>query len=133
MALPQNGATEWYTNSDRPAKLTIRTPYGSEHYYIKLVDAVRERAILTVFVRAGETADIQVPLGACKFRYATGKDWYGKEFLFGPDTGYFKTDKLHRLTSRREGNFIVTDHLTIELIKQLDGNLSTSEITPEEW
>jgi hypothetical protein len=131
--LPPNGFAEWYTNASRPTKLTIKTSSRNNHHYIKLVGVSTAQPILTIFVRSGQTAEIPVPFGTYQFRYATGKNWYGKEILFGPDTEYYQTADANEFTSRINNGRSEYTHLTIELIEQIGGNLETSEIRPDEW
>ena len=44
--------------------------------------------MLSCFVRRDETAEVLVPLGTYRLRYAHGTDWYGTNLLFGPETDY---------------------------------------------
>lgn len=57
-------------------------------------------------------------------RYASGKAWYGTQELFGPETRYYQADE--ELVFKREPDGYAG--VSIELIKQLNGNLSTEEI-----
>ena len=34
--------------------------------------------------------ELKVPLGTFEIRYASGKQWYGYNYLFGDDTSYSK-------------------------------------------
>jgi hypothetical protein len=56
------------------------------HYFVKLVDWESGQAVVTLFVRAGETTEIKVPIGKYRLRYASGHQWYGEKPLFGDHT-----------------------------------------------
>jgi hypothetical protein len=62
-------------------------------------------------------------------RYATGSVWYGRQHLFGPQTGYHRADDVFRF--RQEGNQIAG--YEVQLYRQVNGNLRTSEISASEW
>lgn len=38
------------------------------------------------FVRAGKRIDIKAPDGTFHLKVASGEEWYGEPYLFGPDT-----------------------------------------------
>lgn len=84
---------------------------------------------MTVFVRSGMTANVDVPLGNYEFRYAAGDTWYGYEHLFGPATGYSKADKLFDF---RDTGYEVSGY-TVTLYKVPNGNLHTSSIRANEF
>jgi hypothetical protein len=56
------------------------------HYLVKLQDWESGKLLLTLFVRAGETAQTRVPLGKYRLKYASGRQWYGETILFGDET-----------------------------------------------
>ena len=81
---------------------------------------------MVVFIRNGETATrLQVPAGTYEVRYASGETWYGDTHLFGPTTSYSKAGSLF--------SFGGGDGYTLELYKQLNGNLHTNTIRPEDF
>ena len=127
-ALPYNGEVRTYTGRERVAPLEIRASSGS-HYVVKLVDAYTKAPVMTVFVRSGMTANVDVPLGNYEFRYAAGDAWYGYEHLFGPATGYSKADKLFDF---RDTGYEVSGY-TVTLYKVPNGNLHTSSIRANEF
>ena len=82
--LPYNGRIRTYTYGERIAPLEIRASTGS-HYLVKLVNRYRNTPVMTIFVRSGMTASVDVPLGTYELRYAAGNTWYGNEHLFGTE------------------------------------------------
>ena len=50
--------------------------------------------MISLYVRAGETAEIYVPSGYYYVYFAHGTDWYGPTHIFGPDTQYSKDEEL---------------------------------------
>ena len=87
--------------------------------------------IAEVFVREGQRASIEVPLGTYELTYATGRTWYGPKAgaLFGPETGYAKADDT--FTFRIDGTQI--QGYTIELYLQTHGNLETKPMSAREF
>ena len=81
--------------------------------------------ILTIFIYPDSEVELNVPLGDYLLFYATGKDWYGTEYLFGPVTSYFKSDE--KLTFYISGDYVMG--VSIELIKQSGGNMPTQDIS----
>lgn len=128
--LPENGETRQYLHFRPIAPLEIITKSKIHHYFIKLVDPNTNMTITTVFVHAGHTAAIDVPVGRWQLKYATGIQWRGENELFGINqTSYYQADELFNF-------FVGLDQVhgyTIELYEQEDGNLTQTEISPEQW
>ena len=57
-----------------------------EHYYVKLY-SLDGKELMSMFVKAGESLKVYVPLGAYKMKTASGEIWYGPQHRFGPDLG----------------------------------------------
>jgi len=127
-ALPNNGSTWFYTTEAKLAPFELTAPLGAS-CMAKLVDANTGRSVLSVFVRAGSTATVDVPLGNYVLKYAMGDKWYGETHLFGPSTSYGKADTT--LSFGVEVNRY-TGH-SIRLQKSVGGNLRTSSLSPEEF
>ncbi len=49
---------------------------------------------MSFYVRAGDTVTVTVPTKSLYIYFASGKTWYGNEYLFGENTRYFKDDEL---------------------------------------
>lgn len=111
------------------APLKIVTADNGMSYYVKVVDSNTGRPKLILFVRSGETASEKIPIGTYDFKFATGSKWYGENFLFGPNTLYSRADKP--LTFSTEGNDVVGH--TLELVKQVNGNLEETPIAPTDF
>ena len=123
-SIPRNGWTRQFVTGPFIAPFEIRADSGT-HYLVKLVK-FDGTTVMTVFVRAGATAQVDVPLGIYEVRYAAGTEWYGTEYLFGPDTAYCKTD--HHFHFTRNGDELTG--YTITLYKVPNGNLGTVAIAP---
>ena len=88
--LPPSGRAIAKANFELIAPFEIKSSTGA-NYLVKLVDTSTGDDVLTTFVRGGETVDINAPLGTYYVKYASGKNWYGDDYLFGPDTQCAKT------------------------------------------
>lgn len=121
---PAQGVFRYYGTEPRVAPLRIKTAYGPENYFIKVVDASDARPIITFFVKGGETYEARVPLGEVRVKYASGETWFGENALFGPETRYSQADHVFAFERTASG----LSGYTIELIKQVDGNLTTKSI-----
>jgi hypothetical protein len=110
------------------APFDIRTPSGS-NYFVKLWEPYSHRIVLTAYIEGGRTLSAEVPLGHFEMRYATGSHWYGASNLFGRETAYFKADKTFDFEI--QGGEI--RGYTVELIKQVGGNLRTRPISESDF
>ncbi|MDH7568738.1 MAG: DnaJ domain-containing protein [Armatimonadota bacterium] len=125
--LPPNGVMQHLRKKrQRIAPFEVHAA-ADKHFYLKLVDEETAATVMTLFVRAGCTVETEVPLGRFELRYACGKDWYGTQKLFGPDTSCSKADTI--LEFSQFGNQ-VTGH-SVTLYPVLHGNLSTTPIPVE--
>jgi hypothetical protein len=114
--------------SSQTAPLDIRTPVGS-NYYVKLSEPYSRQIVLTAYIEGGRTLSAEVPLGHFQLHYATGSQWYGAAYLFGRNTSYFKAEKTFDF--QIQGNEI--RGYTVELIKQIGGNLRTRSISASDF
>ena len=121
--LPPNGEVHYFEQKESIAPFNINTQPNT-NYFIKLVDHNTGQLALTIFVRGGQNVNIQVPLGSYELRYALGTNWYGEDQLFGPGTAFEKADTI--LAFYRNGNQVVGN--TVSLIRQVNGNMPTTEI-----
>jgi hypothetical protein len=120
----------WKTGSRTVlAPLKVVTAPNSPNYYVKVVNWETHAPKLVFFVRSGETASVRVPVGVYEVRFAAGEKWYGEEYLFGPATAYSKADA--RFDFRAEDGKV--DGFTVELIKQISGNLNETAIGPADF
>lgn len=128
LQLPLSGTIRRYTENPGVAPLQIKTSAGSR-YLVKLEDVATGNNILDVFVRGGSTVEIEVPLGTYRLKYAAGQTWYGYEHYFGPKTGYSKADSNFEFSN---DGYRVSGY-TVTLYQVRDGNLSTSQLQPEQF
>lgn len=127
---PRPGLLFNWTGRTPQAPLKIVTPSGSD-YYVKLVDANTGADAVAIFVRGGQSIQVDVPLGTYRMRYASGQTWRGTRHLFGPGT----------LTNYGEAESVFDFHIsagyikgyTVELVPQVGGNLRTRPIKPGQF
>jgi hypothetical protein len=127
--LPANGQVSRCASRERIAPLSIVTRDSERHFFVKLEDWNNGQSICGIFVRAGESAEVEVPLGSFRLKYATGTEWFGDETLFGPETTYHQADRRFDF-SREDGK---VRGYTVELFLQAHGNLKTSRIDKSNW
>ena len=101
---------------------------GSKDAYIKVQSIDDPKKSLTFFVRANETAKVNVKDGNYSFKYATGDTWYGTEELFGEDTQYSQADTTIHFKTTISGGYVHYQRQTITIYKVVGGNLSTTPI-----
>ncbi len=127
--LPPNGHIFYSSGKNHIAPLKIRAPNYSSNFFVKVCNPESGKSVKTLFVRTGSIVSTKVPLGTYELKYATGKEWYGENCLFGRQTVYSKAD--------RSFSFQIQDNkvagYNIELIFQLSDNLQTFEISPEDF
>ena len=66
---------------------------------MKFVKAGTNIKVITFFVRANSTVEIDMPAGNLELKYAYGSTWYGESKLFGADTRYAKDEEYYDFTS----------------------------------
>ena len=118
-----------FSVDERIAPFNIKTADTGIDYFIKLEDNITNKAVMTFYVIGGENFETTVPLGNYTLKYATGEEWYGAEYLFGPDTQYYYSSDIFDFTEDSNG----VSGWTITLIKQQGGNLSTYSMDPSKW
>ena len=109
------------------APLAIKTNAGS-NYYVKLVD-LEGQTVMTMYIEGGQHFETKVPLGTYEMRYAVGKVWYGTMYLFGPGTSYAKANAQFKFDS--DGSQY--SGYTVELIRQVGGNLGINPLSPSDF
>lgn len=81
---------------------TIRFTADKQHAYASIADSSGS-LVKTVFIRAGESVDIQLPKGTYSVGVASGEYWEDEQTLFGADGGYRKLEQKFKLASEGEG------------------------------
>jgi hypothetical protein len=126
---PENGKMYFVSGKEEDAPLEIKTPDKGYDFFVKLSDSNSELPVKAFYVRSGSTYRTKLPLGSYDLKYVTGQRWYGTTCLFGFATLYSKADKVFNF--EQKGNQVTG--YSVELILQIDGNLSTKSIQPEDW
>ena len=136
LPLPINGKTRSFAQGERPAPLKVNTK-GSDHHLIKLTKPGSTEPVMYLFIRAGQSAEMEVPLGTFEVKWATGKEWYGYKKKFGESTAYGKADKLFNfeqtITQTSTGYTTTMKGREITLYPVTSGNLSTKTISADEF
>ena len=60
-------------------------------------------AVMSFFVRDGESAEVDAPADRYELRYAGGVEWYGRRYLFGPLTFFMRVETQLVLTADTVG------------------------------
>lgn len=131
ISLPSTGPMHNFRDRNRDlvlGPLKIITANGGPNYYVKVIPQ-EGTPVFVLFIRSGESASVELPLGTYELRYAAGELWYGETYLFGPDTVYRRADS--QLRFEIEGDKVAG--YTLELIKQANGNLRESTINPKDF
>ena len=85
---PPQGAVQFHVSSWHGplGTLTIVGPsQGPErHFAIRIRDWYKDTPISTLYLRSGETLNVDLPIGAYRLAFAEGKGWQGYDQLFGP-------------------------------------------------
>lgn len=108
--------------------LRVHAPAGT-NYFLKLSELITGEQALTIFVRGGDTVDVEVPFGTYRVRMASGTSWYGEKVRFGPHTAYSQIDQP--LTFSVEGNRLEGHELQLSLVR--NGNLRPSQINADQF
>jgi hypothetical protein len=127
MSLPATGIVAH--NHERPmAPLDILGEPGA-NYFVKLVAPGSRTPILTAFIRDGEKLSIKAPLGTYNLRIASGKEWYGLKYLFGPETALSEAEQDLSFEDTGSGYA----GYTVELTPRLNGNLHVKNVDAADW
>ena len=110
------------------APLTIETR-GTEKYYVHLKPLGHEGSEMSFYVIGGQTTEVLVPLGYYELYYATGYTWYGLDNLFGSKTSRFKCNDTFDFYEEDD----YYQGWTVTLYKVSNGNMSTQEVSEEDF
>ena len=109
-----------------PLSITAKEGYSYYVYLQSLTDSINDVAF---YMEGNTPVSISMPLGDYKLYYAVGKTWYGMDNKFGNNTQYYTSDDTLTFSSVEENGYTQYLGYTIELIMQVNGNLSTREIS----
>lgn len=127
--VPRHGR-QWRNHRGRAlAPLTIVTDSIGTYYYVKMTLPGSTDTVVSVFIHGGKSVELYMPLGIYEMKYVTGKYWYGQRVLFGEQGQYTKADALFHFSDT--GNYY--SGYTVELFRQVNGNLQTRPISPENF
>jgi hypothetical protein len=135
--LPENGIIfmsdylDSYQGIKAPLKVATRASDGN--YVIKVEDWNTHNVVFYAYIRAGSTAEYELPLGSYRLKFATGRKWYGLDYLFGPETSYSYVPKEMMFTADTTTVGINTHGHSLELIPQVGGNLKTPKMKADNW
>ena len=96
---------------------------------MKLIRVSDASEVMSIFIRAGETVEVKVPLGSYKAKMASGQTWYGDAVRFGPNTSYATLDII--LDFSVEGNQLLGHELMLTRVK--NGNLHQVPLQANEF
>jgi hypothetical protein len=122
--LPPTGAFDTSSSTSRTA-IIVRTRKDGPHTFVKIAREDGTEAARG-FIRAGEKHTFKLPFGTYILKTARGEQWFGEDFLFGPETTYGRADDKFPLQQRG-------DQWTVELIPQRQGNLREVPISASQF
>jgi hypothetical protein len=126
--LPLNGSIINYSSKETIAPFEIKASEGN-NYFMKLIDVNNGSTVMTIFIKSGNSVNIEVPLGRYEIKYASGLKWYGYEYLFGPDTRYSKANKIFEFEIK--DNEVSGYSMTLYQVE--NGNLKTTSINVKDF
>ncbi len=90
---PATGYVFYNKHNSTACELEITNNFNND-MYCKLVNT-DDIVVKRFYVRSNTTANIPMPAGTYKLRFATGTTWYGEKDLFGINTEYSKDPKAY--------------------------------------
>jgi len=127
MSLPATGIIA-HNHKRLRAPLDIIAEPGA-NYFVKLVAPGSRTPVLTAFIRDGEKLSIKAPLGTYYLHIASGKEWYGLKYLFGPETSLSEAEQDFSFEDTGTGYA----GYTVELTPRLNGNLHVQNVAAADW
>ncbi len=104
----------------------LRAPSNSkEQRVVKSSFSPPYKSDVVFYVAAGQSVEIDVPVGVYQFFYACGETWYGEKLKFGEETRFYASDDV--LVFYSDGDYYQGHSIT--LWKQENGNFDTDEIS----
>lgn len=109
-----------------PFKIT--NPLGA-NTLLKLVRVSDGVEVMSIFIRAGQAAEVGVPIGDYRAKIASGQTWYGDSIRFGPNTSYATFDAIFSFSI--EGSQLLGHEVTLTQVK--DGNLNQTPLNASDF
>ncbi len=116
-----------YAKNDAPPLRIENAPY--DHTLIKLTRISTGDEVMSIFVRAGESVEVYVPVGTYKAKLASGQTWYGDAVRFGPSTKYAELEGTFEF--KQEGLQLLGHRLALTRITQ--GNLKEHSLNASDF
>jgi len=96
---------------------------------LKIVRKNDGSTVMSIFIRAGATVEVPVPLGIYRIKLASGSTWYGDSVRFGPHTSYAQLD--NDFIFAIEGDQYAGHEIRLQKISH--GNLKEAPLTAEDF
>lgn len=84
----------------------MKVTAGSSDVCLRIVSKEDASKVTMVYLRAGETIEVNVKDGDYTLFVTSGEYWFNKDVGFGDSAKYQKANEVLEMTSRREGNTI---------------------------
>ena len=96
--IPSNGKVFYCSTTVRPSSFTVINN-SSYNCYMEFVKAGTDTKVISFFVRANSSVEIEMPAENLELRYACGPSWYGESNLFGENAQYSKDEEYYDFTN----------------------------------
>ena len=107
----------------RQCPVKVNAPFV-ESCYVYFKELSGSGSDFSMFVNAGTSCEVDVPVGKYKMYYASGTTWYGVNYRFGDETAYYTSPDI--IECYTDSNYANGAELTLYTV--LNGNMSTTEI-----
>ena len=130
--LPSSGifkmTNKIYYDPDRSPPLKVKNSPNA-NTLMKLSRTNDGTEVMSIFIRAGQTIEVAVPVGNYRAKLASGQTWYGEAVRFGPTTSYSYLDKV--LNFAIEGDQLMGHEIVLTRIT--NGNLQQLPLAANEF
>ena len=121
---PANNTCMAYSKANKNFEIKTKFSNIYTYYFIKIAEASTGEVKQTIFIHAGQTANVHVPDGTYYIRWVTGDKWYGYE-------EYFNTTSAQQASE--DFTFEDTTGWDLELYPVKNGNLFEKSIDFEDF
>lgn len=137
--LPKNGdVTKYWEDSPTTvlAPLKVETaPDSQNHSFIKVVDAMTNRTMATLFIHAAQAVETKIPVGVYQIKLAQGKEWCDFATHFGESTLYTQLKSLNQNDAnfdfKLENQQVLGRYFQLKQV--VNGTLETESISADEF
>jgi hypothetical protein len=127
LPLPRSGLFRGFSPVNAPPLKVTNSPGANT--LMKLIRTSDGAEVMSIFIRAGQTVELGVPVGSYTAKIASGQTWYGDSIRFGPTTSYATLDTVLHFSI--QGSQLLGNELTLTQIK--DGNLRQVPLNANEF